>query len=127
MKILITAQRFHTNQAPICKALQADGHEVEFMVQARGMAEDHSVLVPTQMKLSLLGKLIDRRLKKKYDETTYESMLVERFIPSLWWTYREVKRYKPDVVIMRYRMPSSLVVNLACKLAGVATADVPPL
>ena len=87
----MSAQRFHTNQSPICKALQADGHEVKFFVQARGMAEDHTVLVPTQMKLSLLGKLIDRRLKKKYDETTYESMLTERFIPSLWWTYREVK------------------------------------
>ncbi|MBR6515106.1 MAG: glycosyltransferase family 4 protein [Clostridia bacterium] len=119
MKFLMSAQRFHTNQSPICKALQEDGHEVKFFVQARGMAEDHTVLVPTPMKLSLVGKLIDRHLKKKYDETTYESMLTERFIPSLWWTYREIKKYKPDVAVIRYRMPYTMVLNLACKLAGV--------
>ena len=119
MKILIAAQRYHTNQIPICQALKADGHEVEYFVQARGTVEDHSVVVPKQMKLSLLGRLIDRRLKKKYDASTYESKLVDSFVPSLWWMIREVRRYRPDVVIMRYRMPSNLVVNLACKLCGI--------
>lgn len=119
MKFLISAQRYHTNQVPIVKGLIEDGHEVEFYVQAQGAVEDHTYTVPKKMKLSLIGKLIDKRLKKKYDASTYESKLTDRFLPSLWWLVKEVKRYKPDVAILRYRVPSNLVLNLACKLAGV--------
>ena len=119
MKILIAAQRYHTNQIPICKSLIADGHEVAFFVQARGTVEDHSVVIPTQMKLSWLGKLIDRYLKKKYDASTYESKLVDRYLPSLFWMIKEIKKFSPDVVILRYRVPSNLIVNMACALLGI--------
>lgn len=77
------------------------------------------MLVPTQMKLSFFGKLVDRHLRKKYDASTYESKLVERFWPSFWWMRKEIKRIKPDVVIMRYRIPSNLITNLACKTLGI--------
>lgn len=118
---MVVAQRYHTNQIPICQGLTADGHEVKYFVQAVGAVEDHSVVTPVQMKLSLLGKIIDKRLKKKYDASTYESKLVERFLPSFWWMFRQIKKYKPDVVIMRYRIPSNLVTNMACKLLGIKT------
>ena len=119
MKILISAQRYHTNQVPIVKGLVEDGHEVEFYVQSVGAVEDHTYVTPKQMKISFIGKIIDNRLKKKYDASTYESERIDRFIPSLWWLIKEVKRDKPDVAILRYRVPSNLVLNLACKLAGV--------
>lgn len=99
--------------------MKADGHEVEFFVQAVGAVENHDCVKPTQMKLSWLGKIIDRRLKKKYDASTYESKLVDRFLPSFWWMRKAIKKCKPDVVIMRYRMPSNLIANLACKTLGI--------
>ena len=52
MKILFTAPRFHTNQAPVVRGLTAAGHEVRYFVAFTGATEDHSCCVPVVLKPS---------------------------------------------------------------------------
>ena len=119
MKFLFIAQRFHTNQFPIIKGLIDAGHEVNYIVQTVGTSEDHSILVPEKMKLSLFGKAVDRHYKKKLDETAYESKMTESTYPSFWWMFKRIKALRPDVVILRYRTPATLTANFVCKLLGI--------
>lgn len=121
MKLLFLSHRFHTNQAPIIKGLIDKGHVVNFLVQTIGTSEDHTILVPEKVKLSLLGKIIDRHYKKKLDETAYESIMTENTYPSFFWMYKRIKQLRPDVMVLRYRTPATLTANLVCKLLGVKT------
>ncbi|MBE6687524.1 MAG: glycosyltransferase family 4 protein [Ruminococcaceae bacterium] len=121
MKLLFIAQRFHTNQFPIIKGLIDAGHEVNYIVQTVGTSEDHSILVPEKMKLSLFGKMVDKHYKKKLDATAYESKMTENTYPSFGWMFRRIKALRPDVVILRYRTPATLTANLVCKLLGIKT------
>ncbi|MBR5515591.1 MAG: glycosyltransferase family 4 protein [Clostridia bacterium] len=119
MKLLFIAQRFHTNQFPIIKGLVDAGHDVNYIVQTVGTSEDHSILTPQKMKLSLFGKIVDRHYKRKLDETAYESKMTESTYPSFWWMFKRIKAMRPDVVILRYRTPATLTANVVCKLLGI--------
>ncbi len=119
MKILFIAQRFHTNQVPIVEGLLADGHEVEYFGQMVGTVEDHSIIVPKKIELSFLGKLVSAYLKKKCDAPTYESKMVTHFLPKYSWLKKEISRFNPDVVILRYRIPTCLLANRICKKLGI--------
>lgn len=119
MRILFVAPRFHTNQYPTSRALVDHGHEVFYLVQAVGTTEDHSIIKPTPMKLSLMGRLIKRHVNKKYDRPTAESKMIDHFVPSFFSVFKTIKSIKPDVVILRDRIPSTVLANLSCKLLGI--------
>ena len=119
MRILFIAPRFHTNQYPTSRELIEHGHEVYYLVQTVGASEDHSLVKPEKMKLSLFGKLIKKLLEKKFDRPTVESKLINWFIPSFGSIRRYINKVKPDVVIMRDRIPSTLKANQICKLKRI--------
>ena len=119
MRILYVAPRFHTNQYPVTKGLIDHGHEVFFLVQAVGVSEDHKLVKPHKMKLSLIGKLIKKIIDKKYDKPTAESVIVNRFVPSFASVYSYIKKVRPDAVILRDRIPSTILANIACKMLGI--------
>ena len=119
MRFLFVAPRFHTNQYPTSRGLIESGHEVFYLVQTVGGSEDHSLVEPVMMKLSLLGKLRKRQIEKKNDPPTAESKMISGFIPSFRSVFGYIRKVKPDVVILRDRIPSTIKANLACKLLRI--------
>ena len=119
MKILFVAPRFHTNQYPTSKELIRNGHEVYYLVQSVGVTEDHSIVKPELMRLSLIGKRIKKRTERKYDRSTAESLMIERFVPSFRFLYKRIKEIAPDVVILRDRIPSTIVATFVCRLLRI--------
>ena len=57
MNIVFFAPRFHTNQVEVVKALQSDGHVVEFHVTKISVVEDHKAIRPELVPLSRLSAL----------------------------------------------------------------------
>lgn len=119
MRILFVAPRFHTNQCPTAQGLVEHGHEVFYLVQTIGVSEDHTYVTPYQMKPSLLGKLVRALILKKHDKTTAETKMIHHFIPTFASVFGYIKRIKPDIVILRDRIPSTICANIACKLLGI--------
>lgn len=119
MKILFVAPRFHTNQYPTSKGLIDHGHEVHYLVQFVGVSEDYSFIHPVQMKLSRRGKRIKDRIEAENDAPTAETLMLDKFIPSFRFMYKYIKDLKPDVVIVRDRIPSSLTATIICKLLRI--------
>ncbi|MBQ7160317.1 MAG: glycosyltransferase family 4 protein [Clostridia bacterium] len=121
MRFLFVAPRFHTNQYPTSRGLIEHGHEVFYLVQSVGASEDHSFVEPRKMELSLFGKIRKKRLEKKFDAPTVESRMISNFIPSCRSIRRYVKEVKPDIVILRDRIPSTLKANFICRRKGIKT------
>ena len=97
MKILFTAPRFHTNQHYPVKALLDAGHEVSFFALTRGGSEEYSALSPLVFGHSRVFSFIARLLRK---ERSYGFSLRFAF-PPLGKFWREVKAFRPSVVIVR--------------------------
>ncbi len=121
MRFLFIAPRFHTNQYPTSRGLIEHGHEVFYLVQTIGESEDHSLVEPKLMKLSFFGKFRKKLLDRKYDATTVESKMISNFFPSFRSIRRYIKEVKPDIVILRDRIPSTLKANFVCKLYRIKT------
>ncbi len=119
MRILFVAPRFHTNQYPTSRELIKHGHEVFYLVQTVGVSEDHTYVKPHQMKISWLGKLIKRRILRKNDRPTAETKMIHHYVPSFGSVFGYIKKIKPDIVILRDRIPSTVIANIACKLLGI--------
>jgi len=119
MRILFVAPRFHTNQCPTAKGLVEHGHEVFYLVQTVGVSEDHSYVEPQKMKISLLGRLVRWFILKRNNRTEAETKMIHHYIPSFWSVFGYIKRIRPDIVILRDRIPSTILANLACKLLGI--------
>ncbi|MFZ5765126.1 MAG: glycosyltransferase family 4 protein [Thermodesulfobacteriota bacterium] len=97
MRFLFVAPRFHTNQHFIVKALQERGHQVMFLVSVRGQSEEYSVLTPELLAPSSLSRLLNRLAFRNRDSFFYSRSMV----PDLVAGHRFLKRYRPDVVIVR--------------------------
>ncbi|MBA3891754.1 MAG: glycosyltransferase family 4 protein, partial [Gemmatimonadaceae bacterium] len=115
MRILFVAARFHTNQVPFVKALQEAGHEVLFDVLFRGGSEDHSLLVPTVVRPSLLSRL-RMRLRRPVNVAAYHA---DHSFPSFLPYLRRLRRLRPDVVVVRDpNRPFARRAALAARLLG---------
>lgn len=94
MKFLFVAPRFHTNQVEIVRGLKNKGHEVRFYTALIGPIEDHHLLEPEVLPESRLSRIIrnifgDGGVNKK------------RYFPDPIYCWRSIKKYSPDVVIIR--------------------------
>ena len=119
MKFLFVAPRFHTNQFPIVKGLIEKGHQVEFFVQYIGKGENHSILKPRLMKKSILTGIIFNIIDRKYDANQAESKKPKRYIPALFDTYKRIREYHPDIVILRNANRTTSMVCIICKILGI--------
>lgn len=119
MKFLFVAPRFHTNQSPIIKRLIEEGHTVEFFVQRFGKSEDHSIRKPYLMKKSILSTLLYRIIDFKYNVNIAENMKAKFFIPAKIKLFKQVRKYRPDVVILRDLNFSSICVYFVCRLLKI--------
>lgn len=119
MNILYVATRYHTNQVPVMRGWCEDGVNVKFLVQYCGTIESHDYVDLQVMKPSWLSKMMFRLFERRYNPVKAENLKIKTFLPDLWDIYKTIKKFNPDIVIIRnYRM-LGIIVNFACKLLGI--------
>lgn len=119
MKFLFILPRFHTNQFQIVKSLIEINHDVEIFVQYFGKSEDHSIVKPSLIKKSILSTFIFRFLDLKYDTITADKKKMKYFIPSQIDLFRQIKKCRPDVVILRNPNLTAMCAYFICRLTKI--------
>ena len=119
MKFLFVAPRFHTNQFSIVKSIIEAGHQVKFFVQYIGKSEDHSIIKPLKIKKSLFSSLIYKLIEYKYSANDSEKMKVKFFLPAVIHLFKEIREYRPDIVILRDKNFLSLYVYFICRILKI--------
>lgn len=116
MRIMYLAPRYHTNQSAIMKGWQQHGDEICFLSHYAGKSEDYSWVSPEIIGYSKLFRLIDYvyvNIIKRNDPYGINWKLKCGFPPvgklSFW-----IKKFKPDLVIVRERSMYSICMNLLC-------------
>lgn len=117
MRFLYVAPRYHTNQAPVMKYLVQNGHEVCFLSHYRGRIEDYSAVRPVILGYAKLFCIWERFyveiLNKKNSKAV--DMKLKFGFPPVRKLKKEVKRFAPDVMIVRERSIYSIVTCLVCR------------
>jgi glycosyltransferase involved in cell wall biosynthesis len=119
MKYLFVAPRFHTNSVPIVEELIKQGNLVEFYVQYKGYTEDYSFVTPKVIKQTFVSKLLGGIIDKK---NTINAATIKKsifFTPALFSLLMDIKEFRPDVVIVRDRIVSSLFTYWICKFLKI--------
>ena len=97
MRFVFTAPRFHTNQRYAFKALLDAGHEITALVLRRGQSEAYDVLEPRVLGCSRffdsLRKLVGALLRDVCSDVGG--------IPPVLTFWYEVRRLRPDAVVVR--------------------------
>lgn len=120
MKVLYFAPMFHTNQIPIIKGWLANGDEVIFITQYRGVTENHEYCQPIILGYSdcfeWINKIYTKLTEKKNRMSARPEAFKDRFgVPKYRRLCHILKDYYPDVVIIRERSLYSMQVYRACK------------
>ncbi len=97
MRFVFTAPRFHTNQRYAFKALLDAGHEVTALVLRRGQSEAYDVLEPRVLGCS---RLFDS-FRKLVGALPRDACSDVGSIPSVLTLWYEVRRLRPDAVVVR--------------------------
>lgn len=119
MKLLYVAPRYHTNQVPIMRGFHKYDCKVMFMAQYEGVNEVHDNVDFYLLKKSPVAKWIFRFIDKKYGPSIAEGKKTKWFLPSFFDTLRTIKKFGPDLVIIRERYISTIVIYRICKLLGI--------
>ena len=120
LKFLFISPRFHTNQFHVSKSLTEANHKVEIWVQYFNQNEDYSIIKPYILQKSFLSKFLFKLFDLiKCDSITIENARIKYFIPSIYHLYKQFKRYRPDIVILRNRNFTSMFAYFICQLIKV--------
>lgn len=119
MILLYIAPRYHTNQVPIMKGWHDRGDRVHFWAQFEGVSEVHDYVVFQKISKSFLGNIISEAIDKKNPSEVAEDRKITRFIPSMTWLITELKKVRPDIVIMRECTINTLLCYFACRICGI--------
>lgn len=117
MRFLYVAPRYHTNQMDIMKGLLERGDEVCFISHYTAIIEDYSHVKPLVLGYSPLYELWDRfyvRVLKKNDPKAIDFRIQHGFPPIIKLS-GVIRKFKPDVVILREKSLYSIVTYLMCK------------
>lgn len=117
MRFLYVAPRYHTNQIPIMKGLKERGHTVCFLSHYAGRVEDYSCLTPEIVGYSKIFEAIDRfyvKVLHRNDPKAADRKLLCGF-PPIFRLAGKIRKYKPDVAVIRERSVYSMVAYLICR------------
>lgn len=117
--ILYVAPRYHTNQVPVINGWNSVGAKVKFMAAYTGVIESHENVEFYQMKPSVLVKVILYFMSFLYDKDKMLYLQGKYFVPNFIDLYRQLKSYKPDVVIIRNYSLMALTFVFVCKILGI--------
>lgn len=117
MRVMYLAPRYHTNQSAIMKGWQEHGDEICFLSHYSGKSEDYSRVTPEIIGYSKLFRALDYiyvHILRRNDPYGINWKLKCGFPPagklSFW-----IKKFNPDLVIVRERSVYSICMNLLCK------------
>lgn len=124
MRVMYVASRFHTNQVPIVRGWIASGDEVLFVSQFAGGMEDYSDISPTILGYSALFGFVNRMYHDVKRDAIENSKIPTYFQAIYGWPSRSkakdlLRKFKPDVVILRDRCMYTAVFSKLCKKLGI--------
>ncbi|MDE6908593.1 MAG: hypothetical protein K2P21_10605, partial [Lachnospiraceae bacterium] len=114
MKIMYIAPRFHTNQSAVVKGWIERGDEVLFVSYYTAIIEDYSCIKPLVLGFSPIFLLIDKIytniLHRK--DVAASAFKINHGFPPILKLRRVIKKWKPDVIILRDRTLYTIAGNL---------------
>lgn len=119
MKILYVSHRYHTNQVHIMKGWHDRNVEVMFLAQYEGVSEIHDYVTFCRMKPSLVTRILNYYIDKRYNASLGEGKKTSLFIPNMWHILSLLRKFSPDVVILRDYTIYNMMINAACKLLHI--------
>ena len=119
IKLLYVAPRYHTNQVPIMQEFHQCGCQVMFLAQYEGVSEIHDYVDFRCLKQSWISKRLLRYIAKKHGPNRAEGKRMYFFIPAFFHTMGIIKKFQPDLVIMRERHLTSAVIYFICKILRI--------
>ena len=118
-KVIYVAPRYHTNQVPIINGWYKSGAKVKFMAAYTGVIESHENVDFYQMKPSIFIRMILYFMSFLHDKDELQYLQGKYFIPNIRDLYRQLKSFKPDVVIIRNYSLMAMTFIFVCKILGV--------
>ncbi len=119
LKLLYVAPRYHTNQVPVMRGFHKYDCQVMFMAQYEGINEVHDNVDFRLLKSSWITELIFKIVGKKYGRSEAEGIKTRLFIPAFFHTVQTIRKFAPDIVILRERYLYSFVIYWICKMLGI--------
>lgn len=120
MKVLYMSHRFHNNQNDIMKGWQEHGDEVCFLSQYSGKIEDYTIIQPVVVGYSslfmLFYKLYVNVLARKNPNAL--DIRLKIGIPPIKKLARIIRKFEPDLVIMRERSIYTICMTAICRHYG---------
>lgn len=123
MRILYIAPRLHPNQLAVLQGWIERGDEVRFLSQIVGHVEDHSVLKPVMLGNSAPFERFDRVMNDVFHRNTaYDKYNRRKFAaPPRDVLMKELREFRPELVILREKSVYSMVCERACRKLGIRT------
>lgn len=117
MKVMYMSHRYHTNQNAIVKGWKEHGDEVLFCSQYAGKIEDYTYVKPVVIGYSRLYRMFDyvyvHLLARKNPAAI--DLKIKCGFPPIFRLARQMKTFRPDIVIMRERSLYSICTNALCR------------
>ena len=123
MKVLYMSHRYHTNQTTIMKGWKENGHEVLFLSQYAGKVEDYTWVKPVVMGYAAVFRAFDYlyvHFLKRKDPCAID-MKLKFGIPPLFKVAKQIKKFKPDIAILRERSIYTICMNAICRHYHIPT------
>lgn len=119
LNILYVAPRYHTNQVPIMRGWHENNCRVMFMAEYEGVSEVHDYVEFYSLKQSVLSKIISKFIERKYSSSEAEWKKVKLFIPNVRDTVNTIKKFNPDLVILRDRHLTNMLIYYICRMLKI--------
>lgn len=123
MKVMYMSHRYHTNQTSIMKGWVENGHEVMFLSQYAGKIEDYKYVKPVVVGYSPLFRAFDYlyvHFLKRKDPFAID-MKLKCGIPPLFKLAGYIRRFRPDLAILRERSMYTICMNVICRFYRIPT------
>ncbi len=117
MKVMYMSHRYHTNQNAIVRGWKQHGDEVLFLSQYAGRIEDYTEITPVVIGYSLLYRFFDFiyvRIIARSNPAAVD-LKVKCGFPPLMKLAAQIRRFRPDIVIMRERSLYSICTYALCR------------
>ena len=118
MKVIYILHRYHTNQIDLMKGWRENGHELLLLTQYSGGIEDHADVQPVVVGYAWLFRCFDYLWMNVIRRSDPWSIIMKTKLgfPPLFKLARHIKRFGPDVVIMRERSIYTMCATAICRL-----------
>ncbi len=123
MRVMYIMPRYHTNLVPTMKGWISAQHEVTVVTYTKGRIEDYSLVEPVVAGYSTAFRLflsLYTNVIKRKDPNAKDISLKVGF-PSIGKISRIIKRYKPEIVILREFNVYSIICTQVCKRYKIPT------